>query len=255
VNDSVVSHVAALILHVAGQQSEPYGTFVEDLEELLRRTFKIQFSSELVDHALSKLEETGAVERMPSEFAGDLIQISLNTAFDYYGEDAQVPSQSTSVDYDRRYEAANSHLLPVKAYYFGRDKWVERVVANFASSDIPEITPVSDDVADLIAPAADRFVSLNDNQRTQIDNAAEELSTQLSKENSIDGDADLRSRFLAQIAASRELIRGESIRIFLVYETLVRMLGTLIQKYKGQAIGETAKKLLGLLIDNIFKAS
>jgi hypothetical protein len=110
----------------------------------------------------------------------------------------------------------------------------------------------NDPIGSISVPAADRIVAINHNQRSDIDDAASQVIANLTPENSIDGDSDLRDRFLAQLSAGRELIRAQSIRAYLLYEVWARMLSTLIARYKDQAIGEAAKKLLGLLIEHIF---
>jgi hypothetical protein len=102
------------------------------------------------------------------------------------------------------------------------------------------------------APAADRIVSLAHNQQAQLEEVIEEVVDRLQHENSNDGDSATRQRFLGELAAGKELIRAQSVRAFLLYETLFKLLGTLIEKYKGSALAEAAKKLLDLLIDHVF---
>lgn len=104
-----------------------------------------------------------------------------------------------------------------------------------------------------MAPAADRIVRLDDNQVKELDAAAKAVVDILVTENSIDGDIDLKDRFLGQIRATQELVRGHSVRAYLVYEAAVRVLGTLIERYKDQALAEAAKRLLDLLFERIFK--
>ncbi|MEI4508792.1 hypothetical protein WBQ88_19270 [Sphingopyxis sp. CCNWLW253] len=116
-------------------------------------------------------------------------------------------------------------------------------------SDLSAIENVE---SSLKIPASDRVVHLNDNERKAIDETAQQLASSLKKENSVDGDVDLRDRFVAQLAAARELVRADSVRAYLMYETLVRMLGMLIQKYQGHVIGAAAQKLLDLVIQHIF---
>lgn len=101
-------------------------------------------------------------------------------------------------------------------------------------------------------PASDRVVSLSHNQQAQIEASVDEVVGGLQEENSVDGDSALRQRFLGELRAGRELIRAQSVRAYLLYETLFRLLGTLIERYKGQALGEAAKKLLDLLIEHVF---
>lgn len=105
---------------------------------------------------------------------------------------------------------------------------------------------------DSYAPASDRIVTLNHNQQANLDEAVEEVIDGLKSENSIDGDSPLRQRFLGELAAGKELIRAQSVRAYLLYETLSRLLVTLIEKYKDQALGEASKKLLELLIEHVF---
>jgi ElaB/YqjD/DUF883 family membrane-anchored ribosome-binding protein len=100
-------------------------------------------------------------------------------------------------------------------------------------------------------PAADRIVSLSHNQQKEIIDATKELEEVLRQENSIGDDVELRERFLAQIAAGRELVRATSVRAYLVYETFVQMLGLLIQKYKDKALGIAASKVLDVLVEYI----
>ncbi|WP_295639590.1 hypothetical protein [Novosphingobium sp.] len=100
-------------------------------------------------------------------------------------------------------------------------------------------------------PASDRIVSIDDNQRDEIDEAAEGVRQELCKVNAFDGDAALHERFLAQLAAGRELIRSHSVRIYLIYETLIKMLVQISEKYKDTALGVVAKKLLELLVEHI----
>jgi hypothetical protein len=94
-------------------------------------------------------------------------------------------------------------------------------------------------------------VKLDHNQIGLIDKAIEAVVNDLSRENAIEGSSDLRQRFLGQLAAGRELVRAESVRAYLIYETLVRILGTLIERYRDKALGMTAQKLLDLLIEHV----
>jgi len=41
------------------------------------------------------------------------------------------------------------------------------------------------------------------------------------------------------------------VRVFLLYETLIKILHTLIEKYKDEAIGKLASRLLDLVLDQI----
>jgi hypothetical protein len=141
---------------------------------------------------------------------------------------------------------------------------LEKALANIATSEswlsgVPSEIPQDSKVIPLgspgnsYAPASDRIVTLNHNQQANLDEAVEEVIDELKSENSVDGDSALRQRFLGELAAGKELIRAQSVRAYLLYETLSRLLLTLIDKYKDQALGEAAKKLLELLIESVFK--
>jgi hypothetical protein len=102
-----------------------------------------------------------------------------------------------------------------------------------------------------IVPASDRVVLLNDNQVQDFDINAAQLQEAVRQSNSDLGGSENRSRFIAQISAARELVRGKCVRVFLLYETLIKILHTLIEKYKDEAIGKLASRLLDLVLDQI----
>lgn len=102
-------------------------------------------------------------------------------------------------------------------------------------------------------PASDRVVSISHNQQREMIDAIEEVREALQEENSFDGDVTVRERFVAQFSAGRELILSTSVRAYLIYETLVRMLGHVIEKYRDKALGVAAARLLELLIENFFE--
>ena len=245
-------HVAALILDAVRENGESYSAFVEDIQPLLEKKYGIRFSMEVINLALVHLAEVDGVQRMPSSFAGDLLQISVESALQYYGDRAQRPGSNTTLEYDRFYEVAHSAKLPLKAYAYGGKTWVDRVLRSLASQDLPGVTYLGEELKSVSVPASDRIVTLSHNQQSDLIDATEEVVSHLKQENSIDGDSDQRERFLAQLAAGQELVRASSVRAYLVYETLARMLGTLIQKYQGHALGVAASKLLELLIEHIF---
>lgn len=100
-------------------------------------------------------------------------------------------------------------------------------------------------------PASDRIVKISDNQRVIIESCSDELIDEFSKENSVDGDPSLKDQFLGQLKAGRELIRATSFRLYLIRETWFSLLGSLVERYKDQAIGQIARKLLDLLVEYV----
>ena len=100
--------------------------------------------------------------------------------------------------------------------------------------------------------ASERLVTLTHNQQLEIESAATTVIDELSKENSIDGDASLRDQMLGQLRAGRELIRAQFVKAWLLEQTVCSVLNSLVHRYGDKALGEVAKKLLDLLIDNVF---
>lgn len=105
----------------------------------------------------------------------------------------------------------------------------------------------------LQVPASDRIVAISDNQIAEIEDASEDLLVELGQQNGDDGDTSKLDRSVGQIKAARELVRAQSVRVYLVYETIVRLLNDLIERFSGQAIGEAAKVLLRLYIEYVLK--
>ncbi|BBB12645.1 hypothetical protein [Sphingopyxis sp. FD7] len=107
--------------------------------------------------------------------------------------------------------------------------------------------------ANVPVPASDRIVNLNHNQQAALDGVSTELISELQRVNAVDGDEPLRQRFLAQLAAARELVRSESIRAYLFYQLVVEVLSRLISTYGKTALGMAAAKLLELYIEYLVK--
>ena len=248
----VGDHVAALIIHLARQRGGTLGVFEDDLPSELEKIYQIRISDPIIHEALQSLAKSTVVKRLDSDLAGNLLQLSADRAMTYFGPGAQEPGQGTSVQYDNAYDAAHLSLPMMNAYAFGGQDWVNRVVAKLQSGQFDSVAPVADGVEIGVVPASDRIVRLNDNQIDALSNAIDDVATGVGKENAIDGDPNIRERFLGELAAGRELVRAKSVRAYLLYETLVKLLSSLIDRYKDQALAEAAKKLLELLIEHVF---
>jgi len=124
--------------------------------------------------------------------------------------------------------------------------WPEQVSSPTQPEDVGTIA--------VSVPASDRIVTLSHNQSEEIEAATDAVIDELQGANGIDGDADMRARFLGQLRASKELVRSQSIRAYLLYETAVGVLGALVERYKDHAIAEVAQRLLDLLIERVFKS-
>lgn len=97
-------------------------------------------------------------------------------------------------------------------------------------------------------PASDRVVSIDDNQRSDIDETIEKLATEIQISNEIGAAlGDSRPRIEAELEAGRRLILPKSVRIGAIFAVLATPLRYLMEKFSGAAVGELAKKLLDLL--------
>jgi hypothetical protein len=248
-----IEHIAALIVHAARSEQDGLGIFIDEMPGLLLRRYALVVSEETLNKAVDLITAAGGGSRITDDIAGDLLRIIPDDLLAYFGPSARRPGSQTPVEFDRRYNRAHTALPILESYSFGQDQWVTRVVERLSSGAYDGISSAGQETKGWGIPASDRVVEITDNQERSINEAVKEVEDLLSKENSVGGDAGLRQRFLGQLSAGRELIRSQSVRAYLVYETLARMLLTLIEKYKGLALGEAAKKLLHLLIENIFR--
>lgn len=104
------------------------------------------------------------------------------------------------------------------------------------------------------APASDRIVKFSHNQ---IEEAVSSILPVVEALEADNGDPDqpgFRERILGQLRAGIELIRVGEFKAYLVYLTVVRGLGELIQKYGNPAIARLADALLGGIVSQIFQA-
>ena len=109
-----------------------------------------------------------------------------------------------------------------------------------------------DDGGTIEIPASDRFVTLGHNQQAEIEQSSNDVIAALEQENSVDGDPSARAWMLGQLKAGRELVRAQVVNVWLLEQTVLRVLGTLIEKFKDHAIGAAAKGLVDLLMKYIF---
>ncbi len=245
--DALEYVVAAVIDQMRKNSNYEIDSF-SALKEAIARPYGVVISDDHVEVLARRLEQLGILKRVSDQYAGVyFVPISgLNLLLKV--------SQLQSNSPDSRIVQALSGGRALFKRVFKSDQFWKDFSAQIDDQQaaIGSISIV--DVAEAeVIPASDRIVTLSHNQQLELDEASTELIDGLSKENSVDGDADLKDRLLGQIRAARELIRATSVRAYLLYETAFAILGGLIERYKGQAIGHAAKKLLDLLIENVFK--
>jgi hypothetical protein len=97
-------------------------------------------------------------------------------------------------------------------------------------------------------PASDRVVAIDDNQRSDIDEAIGKIAAEIQTSNEIGAAlGDGRPRIEAELDAGRRLILPKFVRIEAIVAVLATPLRYLMEKFSGAAVGELAKKLLDLL--------
>ena len=116
--------------------------------------------------------------------------------------------------------------------------------------------PLADsDLQAIIIPASDRLVTLGHNQAREFEEPLNDLVDQLERDNGIPELPGTRERLLGQVKAGRELLRAGTFKAYLLYATLIRALGELIERYAGTAIAMVAASLIDLLVKNALGAN
>lgn len=176
------------------------------------------------------LQSAGALNMLDDDLAETFFQVDTNKANGFRTEElskSSIHSKSQNIGPERYFGSAFER--------FYRELWNETETDR---SSIP-------------VPASDRVVTLTDNQVKTIDTAASTLITEVEHVNGIDGDPSLKSRIVGQLKAGLELVRAGTLNAYLLHQTMMSVLGALIVKYKGHAIGEAARVLFALLIEHV----
>ena len=261
----LVEYIAAALLNSANHSGNSKGRLTqfirEDYEvyrgsiskivEGLKSQFGPYITEDDVGQALDLLKEFAAAE---SEFS-PATKAFWNIKFDnfrYYF----IESTPEFEDDDEQYaelRAAAEELSVLMAYGRNGSAYIEDALEHFAQMSEAEVNQFRSSTSQNVAvPAADRIVDLAHNQQSELEAATTAVVDAIERENSVDGDPSLRQRILGQLRAGRELISAGVLNAHLLHQTLMSLLGGLIEKYKGHAIGETAKQLLALLLKFIF---
>lgn len=238
-----VDYLAAAIvsgMRISDAKSE-LSSFVAIKESLKR--FGVSLTDEMTEVAARRLEQLGFLRRMTDKYAGTyFIPIEGLNVLLKIGSLKAVGAEAT---FAKALEGGDRLFSRV---FKNEEFWADIGLETSAFAQ-----PVIQQAANIeVVPASDRIVTLSHNQQLDLETSSTELIDSLAKENSIDGDAGLKDRLLGQIRAARELIRAQSVRVYLLHETVMTILGSLIERYRDQAIGQAAKKLLDLLIEHIF---
>lgn len=244
-------HIAALLLewvklHGGGHKS----TFTpSSASESLWGQLGLKVDASQTARVLDDLAAISIAQKFHSPLTDGFYELSRDHAIQLFGapgwSDAKVQPVARDKAADEKYPILNTYLK-------SDPSWAGFALAALAKE--PSLLEIAsrDDELGVHVPAADRIVTLSHNQQVELDNISTDLVDAVEKENSIDGDSSVRMQLIGQLKAGRELIRAQTLSAYLLYETLISALGHLIKKYKGHAIGETAKQLWALLLRYIF---
>jgi hypothetical protein len=243
--------------------------FSGDFKELKAYTVKrcgFSFRDDLLREAVRSLSDCNLVRVTDDPYSGTFYKIrasgfpsfverarnEISSVLNDGGNDDAILSMRS--DYPNAW-ALMSHQV-IEDYSELGDSWFSRAIEGLAkqaeAGELPAEAGAPISPTDPIVPAADRVVTLQDNQQAEIEVASTEIIEALERENSIDGDLSLRDRFIGQLKAGRELVRAKTLSAYLLYQTVFEVLSALITRYKGHAIEAVAKRLLDLLIDRVF---
>lgn len=233
---------------------EVYRGSIGKILQNMRAQFGPHLSEKDVEDALILLNYFAAAEAEFSPAAKAFWNIKFDNFRYYFIESDPDENEDDTSQYFELKKAAESEAV-LMAYARNGSAYIEDAIEHIAQMDEAALDHLRD--ADKgntskYAPGADRIVTLDHNQQADLDNTVTDLIQAAEQQNGIEGDVSLRQRVVGQLKAGRELIRAQAFNAHLMYQTLMTVLGGLIEKYKDQAIGQTAKKLLDLLIEHVF---
>ena len=227
---------AALLVEIAKEQityQDQYLT-LDIISNNLRLLLGVAVPEDAFYEAFDLLMEEGCIDVIDDPVTDPFYRLNRIRSKEVYGQDTSNASSPTF-----KYASIGQQFLQRAIEALEGDAPIQEEPSGFDQ----DLSPV---------PASDRIVTLTDNQQVELEAVSTQLIDAVEKENAIDGDSTLRQRILGQLKAGRELIRAQTLRAYLLYETLVSALGQLVDRYKGHAIGIAAAKLLELLIEHIF---
>lgn len=269
----IVDYVALALVRNKDDSSMYFGDssdFSGDLNQLRERAETLcgfEISDQVLSRVIRSLADCNLIRVTEDDFSGTFLKVKCSQIGNFFqsasADFAKVEQDygdvSNIISHPSDYPSAAAlmrHELFDDYQELGSE-WLSRALEGLRrrigeKGSLDNLIDAGHQTAVSAAPAADRIVTLDHNQQHKLDGATSELINLVEDENSVDGDTLLRQRLVGELRAGRELIRGQSIRAYLLYNTLVSALGTLIEKYGGAAIGIAAAKLLELLIQQVF---
>jgi hypothetical protein len=243
-------HYAAMVLewiriHGGGNKSSHTP---KSMCDSLMGQFGLSMTEQRASRVLDTLVSMGCAQQTFSPLTNGHYQINRDHAVRIFGAPGWTKADGVKIE---RLEGAAEKYPVLDAYLRSDPSWAAFVMAELQST-VGLGVEGTQDIEIIDVPASDRIVTLGDNSAGDLVGASTELVELVEAEAAIDGDTGLRDQFVGQLKAGIELIREKTFNAYLLHQTVISLLGRLIEKYKGQAIGETAKKLWGLLLDHVF---
>lgn len=248
-------YLAVLMLNEAEKlEDETYSGSFKGLSSRLTKLLSgVSIKESEVTEALSLLDEFAAAKH-PDPLTGGYWQVDYDNFRYYFVQDDPQWNEPDEESYVVIRDRVRANFPILVTYAQNGRQFAADIVQHLAGVPGSDWEHLRSDGSTPTVPASDRIVTLNHNQQSQLDDTASGLISLVEKENGFEGDPIKRALILGQLKAGRELIRAQTFRAYLLYDTVLRALGYLIDKYGGAAIGVAAAKLLELLVEQVFKS-
>jgi hypothetical protein len=259
-DDKITDHFERLF-----REAPSFTGDMEELKSFAEERCNFSVTEALLAEALRSLAECGLVRVTDDNYSGTFVKLKPSEFESFvkransevenakkYNEYAAILTRPS--DYPNA-AAMMTHEI-FEDYNELGDEWLMRALIGLkARHDVDGSLPLDAGAMPVFAiegiPASDRVVTLSDNQQVDLETSTTELIEIVEKQNGVDGDQSLKQQIVGQLKAGRELVRAGVFKLALIEQTVLSVLGGLVEKYKDQAIGQAAKKLLDLLIEYV----
>jgi hypothetical protein len=237
--------------------TKPFAGDLDRLREHAEAKTGLELDARTVDEAIRTLADCGLLKVTDDAYAGRYVKVfsdRLATFVDSAREElTKFEKNDKLYVHPNREDYPSAHALlaheVVDDYHEFGDDWLARALHGIReiqhnNSRLPE----AGEALPLTILASDRIVTIDHNQREELESSTTALIDELEKENAVDGDPNARTWMLGQLRAARELFRAQVLNAWIAQALLMDILRTLKQKYEGHVIGATAATLMELMI-------
>jgi len=252
----LAQHLAAVLVHhVRREGGGRLSLFESDIPELLSGRYDIESPHGLVGDALAVLTEIRGCRNLPSPLTGTFCRLDADDASYYFGSWPSFSNEwgddeEADHAYGRRRQEINKKYPILETYFESEDPWIQRIITTLSEMDLAANYYQGDALlTEAIAPASDRIVSLDDNQRAELviplEQIAAEIRTSNSTRNELGDDAD---RISAEVDAGIGLAKAGKVRLSAIIAILIKPLKFIAERFSGAAIGTLAAELIKALL-------